>query len=903
MNMSYKKGLSMFLAVILLLSFIGPNKIAKAEASKKEYKLSFDLYRGATSNYENLFAVYSNYYMNHPESGIFDEDEWELNAFGINYTLHTNSGEKISKKMAYTADESYTWIDKITFDGIKIPYEKVQVQYYKKDNGDFIEPYLLNYDIYLEESDGKMIIKLPRLQVNEEYYGKSEDSKAIEAKNIKTEEITYEIYLDGKNGNDSNEGNSENPVKTLDKAKELAKKYNESKIIVIGTAELKGDADLSILNTYIIRGEKFNGYLFEVPSNETASITNITIDGNSENNKGIEKSLIYINRGATLNIGEGTLLRNNYIKDVENTATEGGAIKAVGATVNMTGGIIEKNQATRGGGIYLGSSTLNFTGGLIQNNEAKRVYDRPYNQYYSAGGGIIATLGSTINMSDQAKVLNNKAGEVGGGISVGSRVVESGDNTLNMSGGLVDGNIAGTSGGGIFVQTKYFSGGLGKAYITAGYITDNTMDGSGKTFKAFGGGGIYVNGATEEYGKNGELYIKNALIYNNESAFEGAGYAACPISKTIIHVNNGVAIYDNKASKGNELYILSSMGYGAHSGIPEYDISDRMLGGNLYNWKNEDGSLLKANEHRGRLEISGQELILHTDEQANEFAKKLAKVIISGNKSTTRGGGIGSNGTITFGSENETTEVPVNKVWDDNDNLNKTRPENIEVQLLAKLEGEEKDYLVESKTLNKDNEWNAVFENLPVENDGKKIIYTVKEKDVKGYTSTISGNQEKGFVITNTHTPEQIEIKGQKTWNDNNNQDGKRPDQITVKLFANGKEVARKEVKADETGDWSYGFENLDKYENGEEIIYTVSEEKVEGYVSQVNGYDITNTHTPEQIEIKGQKTWDDGNNQDGKRPDQITVKLFANGKEVSRKEVKADENGDWSYSFENLDK
>lgn len=567
-----------------------------------------------------------------------------------------------------------------------------------------------------------------------------------------TAEAVGEIYLDGKAGNDDNDGKSTaTAVKTFAKAKELAS--NSTKIIVTGTTAIEGDINLSDLSAEVVRADNFNGYLFEVPSGKTATLTNIVIDGNSENNKTIEKSLVTVKSGAILNINDGVVLRNNIIKDVDNTATEGGAINASGATINMTSGVIEKNQATRGGGIYLGGSTLNFTGGVIQNNESKRVFDKPYNQYYSAGAGVIATKGSTINMSDDAKILNNKAGENGGGISVGSRIVESGNNTLNMTGGVIDGNLAGTSGGGIFVQAKYFSGGLGRAYISGGSITNNTMDNSGATESLFGGGGIYVNGATEEYGKNGELYLTNALIYNNESQFQGAGYAACPISITNIYVTNGVAIYDNKASQGNEIFVYSSMKLGPHSGHPEFEISERMLGGVPYNWQKEDGSFLKPEEHKGKLEIEGQSVLLHTAEQANDLAKKLGKVIISGNKSATRGGGIGSNGTVTFGVEKDLTEIAVSKVWDDNDNENKIRPESIEVQLIAKLKGSNEEFVVETRTIDAKAEWKTVFKNLPKENNGVELEYSVKEKDITGYDSKISGNAEDGFTIENKPTP------------------------------------------------------------------------------------------------------------------------------------------------------
>ncbi|MZY32823.1 Cna B-type domain-containing protein, partial [Enterococcus faecalis] len=75
--------------------------------------------------------------------------------------------------------------------------------------------------------------------------------------------------------------------------------------------------------------------------------------------------------------------------------------------------------------------------------------------------------------------------------------------------------------------------------------------------------------------------------------------------------------------------------------------------------------------------------------------------------------------------------------------------------------------------------------------------------------------------ITNTHNPETTEVSGQKTWNDNEDQDGKRPKSITVNLLANGKQVQSKEVS--ETDGWKYEFTNLPKYENGQEITYTVT--------------------------------------------------------------------------------
>ncbi|MGX7069708.1 Ig-like domain-containing protein, partial [Gemella bergeri] len=81
-----------------------------------------------------------------------------------------------------------------------------------------------------------------------------------------------------------------------------------------------------------------------------------------------------------------------------------------------------------------------------------------------------------------------------------------------------------------------------------------------------------------------------------------------------------------------------------------------------------------------------------------------------------------------------------------------------------------------------------------------------------------------------------IKICGTKTWDDNNNQDGKRPTKIKVKLLADGKEVDSKEVT--EKDDWKYSFDNLDKYnKDGKEIKYTVDEEVVEFYEKTVDGF------------------------------------------------------------------
>ena len=182
--------------------------------------------------------------------------------------------------------------------------------------------------------------------------------------------------------------------------------------------------------------------------------------------------------------------------------------------------------------------------------------------------------------------------------------------------------------------------------------------------------------------------------------------------------------------------------------------------------------------------------------------------------------------------------------------------------------------------------------------------YQLKEVSApKGYQLadtvivTSTNFDSKGAVIKIIDKIEKTSVSGTKTWNDNNNQDGIRPSSITVNLLANGQQVASKTVSASDN--WQYSFDNLAAYANGKKITYTVTEDAVAGYTSTVDGYNVTNNHTPATVKVSGTKTWKDNNNQDGIRPSSITVNLLANGQQVASKTVSASDN--WQYSFDNL--
>jgi hypothetical protein len=197
--------------------------------------------------------------------------------------------------------------------------------------------------------------------------------------------------------------------------------------------------------------------------------------------------------------------------------------------------------------------------------------------------------------------------------------------------------------------------------------------------------------------------------------------------------------------------------------------------------------------------------------------------------------------------------------------------------------------------------WQGNFIDLPVYKDGKAITYTIQEKAVTGYTTEIAGSPDQGYTITNKHTPETITVSGTKAWKDNNDQDGVRPDSITVNLLKNGD--VYKTVTVTKADNWKYTFKDLPKYDGGKEIEYTVTEEAVDQYTSSVNGYDITNTHETEKTSVTVSKVWNDSDNADGARPEKVIVQLYANGTAVSGKTVTLSADNEWTATFSDLDK
>ena len=250
--------------------------------------------------------------------------------------------------------------------------------------------------------------------------------------------------------------------------------------------------------------------------------------------------------------------------------------------------------------------------------------------------------------------------------------------------------------------------------------------------------------------------------------------------------------------------------------------------------------------------------------------------------------------TVTNSYTPETTSVKGVKIWDDGENQDGIRPPSITVNLIAN------GTKIKSLEVTAANDWKFSFTDLPKYADGSEITYEVTEDAVSEYTTAVTGDAENGYTFTNSHTPETINIEGTKTWNDANDQDGKRRGKITVNLLADGDIYATKEVT--EADGWKYNFTDLPKYKNGNKITYTITEDTVEDYQTLVNGYDITNSYTPGKTSVSVTKTWDDADNQDGKRARNIKVRLLADGNVVADSEVDLSDANNWSHTWSDLD-
>lgn len=238
----------------------------------------------------------------------------------------------------------------------------------------------------------------------------------------------------------------------------------------------------------------------------------------------------------------------------------------------------------------------------------------------------------------------------------------------------------------------------------------------------------------------------------------------------------------------------------------------------------------------------------------------------------------------------ETFKYTIRKVWDDNNDQDGFRPNKLNVKLFA--DGD----LVGTYLLSGNDNWTKTIE-LPVYKNGQKINYLAEEEDIPHYKSEYQDASETHTTFKNTHDVLKTSVIVKKVWEDNDNNDGKRPEEIKVKLLKNKQVIAEKIITPDANGIWQTEFNDLDLYENGRQVEYSVEEEVIEGYTSKINMakdnngttiVEIINKHDDSEINITITKTW--VGDKEENRPKEIEVKVYMNN----------EENGSFTLSKEN---
>ena len=417
-------------------------------------------------------------------------------------------------------------------------------------------------------------------------------------------------------------------------------------------------------------------------------------------------NVVKITEGASFFMNGGDISNNTLEHSGSSGLNSAVGVEGIrgSSTMEMTGGTITGNTAEYGG-ILVGTYSTNYT---MQNNFSNPAH------YYSKG--ILNLKGGTIS--------NNTAAVLGGGIAV------NGTGILTMDGGTISGNKA-PFGGGIGV-VDYLTSADGKRFgearwrgffpaaatINGGLITDNEATMTAVTSQitdpnaenGVGGGlyvaskEVYVNGGqftNNTAGKQGGgiyvasvpyvLHMGKTLVTGNTATKLGGGMWLCPTGSATTAVTNGASFFDNVAGTGAANNDTSAAGDDVAS-INKQDPATQTLilsNNGLDNWLvhwyedgkideaylgNSDGSprypsTVSPVVDRGTLDGITEKIALKAivSDEGKAAARNVAEVIVTGNTAP-RGGGIGSNGSVAFGTDPvnyDKVELTVSKKWED----------------------------------------------------------------------------------------------------------------------------------------------------------------------------------------------------------------------------------------------
>ena len=569
---------------------------------------------------------------------------------------------------------------------------------------------------------------------------------------------------------------------------------------------------------------------------------------------------------------------------------------ATRARVDINGGEISNGSAAFGGGgiNIFGNADVTMNGGTIKDN------------YASNGGGVNAmdlyvwgASGTWAEVAGDGKDCGFTP-EEWTKVSPGS---------FTMNGGSITGNTSSRTGGGINVVSN-------GVHVNAGLIESNEARQQG--------GGVYI--ATKSYA----AHFKDALITENEATSDrgvafGGGIWLCPTGNLTMHVTNGAAVFENIASRerasgqwGDDI-AHDNYGTASKAGVR---LDSRMLGGGMPAYYKDgsyssdrfdpenpgkkqvfDGTARDSDDSSDyRTSISNEGLKTVANAQAKDAARSWARLTISKNKAP-RGGGIGSNGGVVFGTPGSTS-VDVKKEWKDSDGgpLAAKSMVPVEVQLWGSVAGE-KFPVGKPVTLNAANKWQHTFKDLPktktVDGEQVEIKYSVEEQGVASATATVemSGSAKDGLTISAPAavTPVKFQL---------------------MESTGGEKSPVGEPVELNADNDWTHTFKDLPATKEVEgkqvDITYSTKELGVSGFTFRItgdakSGFTITNTPTqPPTTEVSVNKVWKsfDGLDLDSALMTPVKVQLMktvAGEDSTVGEPVELNADNNWAHTFKDL--
>lgn len=250
-------------------------------------------------------------------------------------------------------------------------------------------------------------------------------------------------------------------------------------------------------------------------------------------------------------------------------------------------------------------------------------------------------------------------------------------------------------------------------------------------------------------------------------------------------------------------------------------------------------------------------------------------------------------------------------------------------------------YYGNSITLDSTNKWSKTIDHLPFYNEqGQRWYYYAVETAINGIPLNVKADGSASVVVNGIEyqlyswydTPNETsyrtslvnvaysDITGTKSWKDNSDAYGTRPDSITLALYrkagtgaeevvngADGKPLQPTWVKSGNT--WTYTYTHLPEADDqGAVYTYRVEEIQTTGpaggdqYTVTQNGMNLTNTLTG-TVNLQVEKLWQDNDNALGLRPDEIIVELCVNGSPDPTRALTLTAADDWKGSFDGLAK